>query len=514
MSVTKRIAFGAAASWFGRGVTIALGLVLMPVLFRHLPKEELGIWILLGQSWATLGILDLGFGATLTRRIAFAKGQSGGDPNSVLSDATLADIANLVAVGRRIYVWLSALAFAVAFGLGFVYLRGLELQHTALPTVWSAWAVLCLSQAINVWATPWTCLLQGVGYIGWDAVLASLVSTLTLLLQIGAVLLGGGLVALACVAALGAVAQRWLVFGFARRKRPELFHFQGKWNPAIFQSIVLPAFRAWLTAMGLALALNSDQLFIAKMEGAKELPAYRAAYLVLLNLNIIAVTSASASAVFISHLWQVGNIREVQRIVIRNSRLGLGVMACGGGCILALGTRLFDLWLGEGNFIGFPILVIFFVLLFLEAQSFIIATSSRATEDEAFALWAVSAGVLKLTLSYALGMRFGLLGIAMGTLLAQLVTNHWYMVWRGLNRLKLGFADHFGKVLVPVSAAFTVTFFGVALILRPLEKAPLLILVGASAGITGLVLISFLWCLVLDQSQRQRLARRLGFGIT
>ena len=66
MSVTKRIAFGAAASWFSRGVTILLGLVLMPVLFRHLPKEELGVWLLFGQSWAAMGILDLGFGVTLT----------------------------------------------------------------------------------------------------------------------------------------------------------------------------------------------------------------------------------------------------------------------------------------------------------------------------------------------------------------------------------------------------------------------------------------------------------------
>src|SRR6266566_9641167 len=82
MSVTRRIAFGAAASWFSRGVTILLGLVLMPVLFRYLPKEELGVWLLLGQSWAAMGILDLGFGITLTRRIALAKGKSGGDPNA------------------------------------------------------------------------------------------------------------------------------------------------------------------------------------------------------------------------------------------------------------------------------------------------------------------------------------------------------------------------------------------------------------------------------------------------
>jgi len=34
MSITRRIAFGAAASWFSRGVTILMGLVLLPVLYE------------------------------------------------------------------------------------------------------------------------------------------------------------------------------------------------------------------------------------------------------------------------------------------------------------------------------------------------------------------------------------------------------------------------------------------------------------------------------------------------
>jgi len=110
VSLTKRIAFGAAASWFSRAVTILLALLLMPVLFRRLGKEELGVWLLLGQSWAALGIFDLGFGVTLTRRIAFAKGKSGSEPNTPLMPETLAEIADLVATGRRVYHVLSLFA--------------------------------------------------------------------------------------------------------------------------------------------------------------------------------------------------------------------------------------------------------------------------------------------------------------------------------------------------------------------------------------------------------------------
>src|SRR5438105_13642225 len=103
MSVTRRIAFGAAATWFSRGVTILLGLFLMPVLFRYLPQEELGVWLLLGQSWGAMGILALGFGITLTRRMALAKGKSGGDPNAPLTPETLPQIDDLTDGGRRPY---------------------------------------------------------------------------------------------------------------------------------------------------------------------------------------------------------------------------------------------------------------------------------------------------------------------------------------------------------------------------------------------------------------------------
>src|SRR5260370_25060711 len=148
-SGARRMSWGAGSSWVSRCVSIVLGLVLIPVLFRHLPREELGVWLLLGQSWATLGILDLGLGATLTRRIAFAMGKSGTSPGAPLTAETRRDIADLVETGRRLYRFLAIGSFLVAFGVGFFSLRGLHLTSVALPGVWLAWGVLCVAQALN-----------------------------------------------------------------------------------------------------------------------------------------------------------------------------------------------------------------------------------------------------------------------------------------------------------------------------------------------------------------------------
>ena len=502
MSVTRRIAFGAGASWFSRGMTILLGLVLLPVLFRHLPKEELGVWLLLGQSWAAMGILDLGIAVTLTRRIALAKGKSGGDPNAPLTAESLRDIADLVEAGKRIYRVMAGVVFLISWGLGFFYLRTLDLHGLTLTTVWIAWTILCASQAITVFASVWTCLLQGVGYVGWDALIATFIGAGTLLAQIIAVLCGGRLIALAIVATCGALAQRTLTLWFSRVRRPELFSLQGRWNPAILRGIPSLAFRAWLTAVGTILVQNTDGFFIASLKGAQQIPAYRAAFLVVLNLHMLAAVFASSSSVFITHLWQAAQVAEVQRIVQRNLRLGLCIMLCGGAAILAAGKSLFDVWLGPSNYVGGTIVAIFVIAFVLEQQSYIISTGSRATEDEAFAGIMMSGGILKLLLAFVLITRFGLIGLAAATLVAQSLTTHWFVLFRGLRRLQYGISRYFVSVAMPCAIVFGAAY-GIGLVAAAVASpAPAWVKVMATSFSAALVLATALWFLVLEKRHR------------
>jgi O-antigen/teichoic acid export membrane protein len=294
------------------------------------------------------------------------------------------------------------------------------------------------------------------------------------------------------------------LLGFARSRRPELFKIRGKFDGLVVRSMISPSLRFWATEVGLIMVLNTDQFFIASLGSTTQIPAYRAAYLVLNNLNVMAVTAASVSAVFISHLWQAGQITEVHRVVVRNLRLGLGIMAASGACVLVLGPRLFDVWLGTGNFIGHPILGIFMVLLFMETQSSVITLGSRATEDEVFAPWALGAGALKLTLSVLLGVRYGLIGIALSTLLAQLATNHWYMVYRGLNRLQISFESHLMNVLLPVAGLFVVVTIAVWLPIAGNLFATDWEAVLAGGTISGIILAAFMWVFVLEPGHRQR----------
>ena len=344
-----------------------------------------------------------------------------------------------------------------------------------------------------------------MGYVGWDALLSSIIGALVLVAQIFAITLGGGLISLATLAAIGSLVLRFGMLQFARRRMPDLFATRGTWNPAMVRAMLPAAFRAWITSCGIVMTMNSDQYFITGMQGVTELPAYRAAYIVIFNLRILAVSVATASAVFVSHLWQSGHIIEVHRVVIRNLKFGLGIMAAGGACVLVLGPRLFDAWIGPHNFIGYPCLIVFFALLISDAHCCIVSESSRATEDEAFALCSAVAGILKLGFAYLLGMRYGLIGIAGSTLIAQLCTNHWYMVARGLYRLQIPLRLHLWMVLLPVAAMFSLTLLATRLLvmLRPFTSGWVSIIAVSAVG--SLFLAAFLWFFVLEPQQRQRL---------
>ncbi|MEI6078320.1 MAG: polysaccharide biosynthesis C-terminal domain-containing protein [Verrucomicrobiota bacterium] len=305
------------------------------------------------------------------------------------------------------------------------------------------------------------------------------------------------------------MTQRFLMLGFARRRRPEIFSIQGQWKLALVKSMVPFALRAWLMVLGGVLVFQTDQFFIAGMNGVSEIPAYRAAFVILVNLNLLAVSVAIASSVFISHLWQGGELQEVRRLAIRNSRLALLIMTIGSAFVLSTGPQLFDWWLGAGHFIGYPILIVFCLSQWLDVQAYVISTTSRATEDEAFAWSGLAAGLIKMGLSWYMMLHFGLLGLAVSSLLAMGLTNHWYMVYRGLNRLEISLADYFKKVIVVLLVVLGAMFGLIYALHLLLADWTGLFPLALAAVVAATVFAGLLWVWVFNESERASLRRRL-----
>jgi hypothetical protein len=67
-------------------------------------------------------------------------------------------------------------------------------------------------------------------------------------------------------------------------------------------------------------------------------------------------------------------------------------------------------------------------------------------EDEKYAPWSF-AQVFSIYLHLVLIKPLGFYGVAMGTMLAQMLTSNWYAVYRPLVRLKLNFSRYLRTVV-------------------------------------------------------------------
>jgi O-antigen/teichoic acid export membrane protein len=507
MSASRRIAFAVTISWVSRAISILSGLLLMPILFRFMGKEELGLWFLLGNSQAFLGLLGMGITPTLTRRIAFAKGRSGSHPDAELTDESKQDIGDWVVTGKVILQWLAVIVFFIAWVSGYGLIRELKLEQVSPQTVFWAWTLMCVGYSINVWQSYLGCWLQGIGYVGWDSAIGTVLAILTIITNILAVLMGGGLLALAIISVISGLVNRFLVLGFINWQQPELLKIKGRWCRDYAQSLIKPSLLYWLTDLGAFLILRTDAYFISFFKGVDSLPKYQAAYSLVSNLYVVSVSFASASAVFVSQAWQAGNFELIQHLTFRNARVGLSFMAVGVGFVLSSGESLINVWLGKGNFVGYSILIVFCIMITLEVQHVILVYSARATEDEVYAPWALSAGVLNVIFTWLLIKPLGLLGVAMGTMLAQMVTNNWYAVYHPIKRLKLNFHYYLTQVVswwaLLLISSYSLSWLSKQILIVLDIKSDELVVISC-ATISVALFISYFWCNIITVAEQAR----------
>ncbi|WP_155888823.1 lipopolysaccharide biosynthesis protein [Inquilinus limosus] len=484
-------------------IRIGLNLLILPILFHAMNQEELGLWLVLGQSTIFLGILtEAGFTPTITRRIAFAAGKGRAGPGQPLDEEARRDLADLLASGRIAFRFVSIGVFVLTFVLGSLYLWQLDLREVSPTTAWIAWTLLCVGYATTTWSGLWTALATGLGYVAAGTIIVTVVGVAALLTQMAVALAGGGLLGLAIVSAISGVTVRLATRLYVRRRQPQLFSNPGRWDRTLMRSMMAPSIRSWLTAVGFALLFKTDQYFIALYVDTTQVPAYYAVYALLHNLAILALALGQTSSVYVSQLWHSGSLEKIHDIVLRSLRMTLILMACGVATLLVVGRDLISVWIGPEHFAGYGVLTALGAMFLFCVQQNAILTFSRATENEVYAVPFLVAGGLNLVLSWALVQYVGLLGAPLATLLAQALTTSWIVLRDGLQRLQLSIGTYVRTCLLPLVPISLATYFATMAVASGAALPSALDRLLAGTAVAGCVCLAGLWMFGLTAANR------------
>lgn len=457
-STSKRIAFAVTISWLNRAISILSGLFLVPIMFYYLGKEELGLWFLLINSNGLLDLFGLGIAPIITRRIALARGKSGVAMEVELSNESQREIGELLAISRILLRTIAVFIFFLASVLGYFFINQLEILEVPRQTVLWSWIILCAGYSIGVWVSHLYCAIEGFGYVGFGNLISLFISLSITIMNIVVVVLGGGLLELALIVVVTNLIQRFLFLTFIRKYKPHLLNLKGQWNTVMAKSLVKPSLDYWSKSLGTYTILKADQYFIGSLIGVSAIASYHATYQLVSNLRTLAVAFAQTSVPFIGQMWKAGDIASVHKIVNQVCLSALLIVAIGASFLLVSGQNVIELWLGEGSFIGYGILIIFCLTIFFDTNNVCLIECARSTGKDKYGIVAIIAGILNIILSMILIKPLGLLGVCLATLVSLMLTENWYSLYEPLTRLQITLKYYLTKIIFPIIFAFTVNY--------------------------------------------------------
>ena len=382
---------------------------LAPVMIHSLGEFYYGVWIVANSILSYYSLCDGGMSLTVQRFVALYRGEH--------DDSSAAESVNAAVM------LVSGIAVGLLAVTGAAVLVAPTFFNIASPDVSAfRWALLLLgsSAAVSFPTRPMAAYLRGIQRFDLCNALAIgalfiRAAGVLVALQISSGIVGVGVATLvsACMSLAGHAVvlrrsdSRLLCWGWPGRGRMrQLSQF---------------SFYVFLTTLGDYLRFHVDAIVVAKC------------------ISVAAVTSytvcSSLAAYFISVMWglsaplmtEIVSLRDKQdgaqrQFFLFASKITMLAAVLGSVLLLANGRPILRFWVGERFVAAYPVLLALIIAhLFDTGQAPSLHLLYATGKHTALGIWTVLEGIANLCLSVYLAGRFGIVGVALGTVIPMLV---------------------------------------------------------------------------------------------
>ena len=415
METATQILRGTAWNWLALGVTAAVSFVMSPFIVHHLGNGAYGTWILVNSLVAYLSLLDLGMRSTLTKFVS---------NNYVNQNHDAASQSVSAALWFRL--WVAAAIILISVLLAVFATKVLHLHPKLLTaarwTIAFNGATVALVMLFGVFGG----VLAGLNLFGRLSVISASQSILN---AVGVYILlsrGHGIVSMAVLQFALAAIMGIVLMVLVAQAYPELTLKLGK-IPEIRVAKQLWSYSLWIFIILVSRQLKyyTDSIVIGLFMpiGAVALYGIGAALTNYLRELISATTTAFMPAA--SALEAKGNYAELRQLVLHGTRLVLLIVLPIEIGFLMRGPTFIRLWMGAeySSTSGHVLQVLTIAWVFMAANSCNGNVAIGLAKHKPVALWSIAEGAFNLALSIGLVRRFGIIGVAWGTVIPSLFVN-------------------------------------------------------------------------------------------
>jgi len=435
----RRAVRNTVANGLSRVVAIAASFLLTPIILHAVGTESYGLWVLLGAIVAYGSLLDLGIGGALTKYVAEhrARGES-------------AEARGTIATAARLYVLLGASAALLGTVLSRFVPSAIGIPPDLVPLAQVTMAIMAIGLGVAIPCATGVAVLQGLQR--WDiaAAIAIAGSLLVAAGTVAALSLGWGIPGIAALAVPVPIATLLLAVGAIRRVAPDVAAGPRRREPGAARRIIGFSWPLLVIDVAGRLQSRTDEIVVAVALSLDAVTPYALGRKLSTIPQLVAQQFALQLLPLASEFEALDEHDRLRALYLGGVRVSLAIALPLTGCLLLLAGPILDVWVGPGFESGAPIVVILAIAaaidLSLWPAGFVLQGIAR---HRWLAPIALGSGVANLVLSVALARPFGIVGVALGTLLPTTVEAVLLLTPYTLRTLGIGGSRFVSQALAP-----------------------------------------------------------------
>ncbi len=474
--IRRSVLHGTLSNYAGKLVMLAIGLLVTPFVLAHIGPTDFGLLALVGSVVAYGSLLDLGISGAVIKYVAHhaTRGEE-------------REARATIATALLLYTALGAVAAVLGLILAPFFPTLFHIPPAQHATARGLVMLMGLGIGISIPGAVPAAILAGLrrfdilNLVGITAALLSAAATVAVLL------LGGGVLAITAANIGVSLVTQALNLGLLRRIAPGLLP---GWRDAAHERVrAIASFSASVFAVQVAGRVQSktDEVVIAAFLPVSavtpfalarrlgEIPQTLTDQFMKVLLPLAATLDATDDR---------GRLREVW---LTGTRLTLALCAPLSGGLAVLGGPVLAAWVGPA-YAGYgPLVTILALAILLDTAMWPTGSVLQGMgRHRPLALIALGSAAANLGLSIGLAPRYGLIGVALGTLIPTAIEASCIVLPYAMRTLGISGRAMWRSVLAPVIAPAGLMLLVLVLASQHLgtDSPPALVTVAVAGGVT------------------------------
>jgi O-antigen/teichoic acid export membrane protein len=401
-------------SYMSTGVNMATGLFTTPILLSHLGSNRFGIFALMGSVVAYTGLVEVGLGTALAKRVA---------DHEAMNDKDL--LARVLGTALTMYSVVAVLVLIISSVLALLVDRIFKIPPGDAAAARLCLLVLGANQAMVFLFTVQNALLYGAGRLDLMTVAGVVINLAATALNIAAVLFGFGIVSLAGVVFASSLATGIVTRRIIRARFPGLHISRSHFSFSTARQLLSFGARNAVIYVFAALGLGSDAVVIGFFLPVSAVANYAVAAKLTSLVRTLAAKPIDVTLPSVAHASAVGNHARLFRIQTQTTLLSLAValpMVIG---LSVFADRVIAFWVGVGHGeAGSVLLVLALTTVFLLPGNVSLVLMTGTARNGFFVKVAAITAPINLLLSILFTAWLkSPVGVALGSMLTVMVAD-------------------------------------------------------------------------------------------